>query len=34
MKAAAAGLAAKEAKVIEAAKSGQDLEAIKAAMRG
>jgi regulator of RNase E activity RraA len=34
MKAAAAGLAAKEAKVIEAAKSGQGLEAIKAAMRG
>jgi regulator of RNase E activity RraA len=34
MKAAAAGLAAKEAKVIEAAKSGQGLAAIKAAMRG
>ena len=34
MKAAAAGLAAKEAKVIEAAKSGQGLEAIKAAMKG
>jgi len=34
MKATAAGLAAKEAKVIEAAKSGQGLEAIKAAMRG
>jgi regulator of RNase E activity RraA len=33
MKAAAAGLAAKEAKVIEAAKSGKGLEAIKAAMR-
>jgi regulator of RNase E activity RraA len=34
MKAAAAGLAAKEAKVIEAAKSGQGLAAIKAAMKG
>ncbi len=34
MKAAAEGLARKEAKIIEAAKSGQGLEAIKAAMKG
>jgi regulator of RNase E activity RraA len=33
MKAAADGLAAKEAKIIEAAKSGKGVEAIKAAMR-
>ena len=34
MKAAAPGLAAKEAKIIEAAKAGKGLEAIKAAMKG
>ena len=34
MKAAAGGLAAKEAKIINAAKSGAGLEAIKAAMKG
>jgi regulator of RNase E activity RraA len=34
MKAAAPGLAAKEAKIIDAAKSGAGLEAIKAAMKG
>jgi regulator of RNase E activity RraA len=33
MKAATAGLAAKEAKVIEAARSGKGVEAIKAAMK-
>ena len=33
MKAAAEGLAAKEAKIIDAAKSGKGLEAIKAAMK-
>jgi len=34
MKAASGGLAAKEAKMIDAAKSGKGLEAIKAAMKG
>jgi hypothetical protein len=33
MKAAATGLAAKEAKIINAAKSGKGVEAIKAAMK-
>jgi regulator of RNase E activity RraA len=33
MKAAAPGLAGKEAKIIEAAKSGKGVEAIKAAMK-
>jgi hypothetical protein len=34
MKAAAPGLAGKEAKIIDAAKSGAGLAAIKAAMKG